>query len=145
MNNNHCGRWINRSHCFLLECLVADKCAFADYDREANAAFLEAVDKSTRRRPRILDDGGSVQRCEQCHPTGNDGEAVRIGDGQLSVSMVWAHNAFDKGVCRWVYICDECFRSMVTAANADKAWFDAWAYGIDINCPACRAELPTEA
>ena len=140
MNKADCGRWVNRSSCFMAECLVAYECQFSDYDKETNEAFFEAVEKSVSVRPRILDDDGRVQLCEQCN--GEDGKAVEIGIGSLTVSMVWAHNAFDSGVCRMVYICSTCFRAMVTAENANNAWFDAWTYGADKDCPACLAEIP---
>ena len=131
----YCARWFNSSACTvkLAECLIAEECAFAQYDAEANVAFLEAVHKTAFRRPRLLDFDGSVQICEQCNGPG----AVVIGVMSLSVERVWAHNAFDSGVCRPVYICDPCFRKVV---STDDAWFDASMYGLDLNCPACRAE-----
>ena len=123
----------------MAECLVAGKCQFADYENETNRAFFEAVDKSMP-HPRVLDDYGRVQLCEQCN--GDDGKAVEIWVESVSVSKVWAHDAFGSGVCRMVYICQTCFLAMVTAESSDDAWFDAWSYGLHEDCPACRSELP---
>ena len=142
MNQQLCPRWFNRnvSDCSLAECLVAGACDFADFDKFTNIAFGKAMESELQsHRPRILDADGGVQMCEQCND--EDGKAVIIGDGSLSVSRVWAHNAFNSGICRLVYICDVCLSSIRTAENAANAWFDAHSYGIDEKCPTCRAQM----
>ena len=133
----YCGRWFNTAACNLnlAECLLADECAFVQYDAEANVAFLEAVEK-TNLRPRLLDFDGSVQICEQCNGNG----AVVIGVMSLVVKRIWAHNAFDSGVCRGVYTCDACCKKIVSAD--DSSFFDTSMYELNLNCPACRAEMP---
>ena len=142
MSNSYCERWMNRSACFLAECLFHEECAFTKWDDETNEAFQEAIEKSGLIRPRILGNDGGCQLCEQCNR--DDGKAIEIGVDRLEVNMVWTHNAFNSGICRWVYICEVCFEAMVTAENADKAWFefDAWSYGLEPDCPSCCAELP---
>ena len=110
MTDAYCGRWLQRSACHLAECLVACECRFSSYDQESNDAFNEAMRKSMPNRPRLLDDDGGIQLCEQCN--NDDGRAIEIGEGNIRVSRVWAHNAFDSGVCRWVYMCQVCWYAL---------------------------------
>jgi len=140
MTNNICSRWVSRSACLLVECKIADSCRYWEFDDETNEAFLEAIDKTTRARPRLLHPDGEIQFCEQCN--GTDGKAVKIGIGTISVSMIWAHNAWDSGICRLVYICDSCFRKISADETTDSHWLDARMYGLDPDCAACRAECP---
>ena len=142
MTHAICGRWLRRSDCLLAECLVAGECRFGAYDQESNDAFDEALRKSVSKRPRLLDDDGGIHLCEQCN--NDDGRAIEIGAGSLRVSRVWAHNAFDSGVCRWVYICQACFWAIQLAAvQGVEPWFGPWheMYGVREDCAACRAEL----
>ena len=80
MTDDHCGRWIRRSACRLAECLVAGECLFRVYDQETNDAFNDAFNEAlgkSKRRPRLLDDDGRIQLCEQCN--NDDGKAVEVG------------------------------------------------------------------
>ena len=143
MTDAFCARWINRSACRLAECLVAGECGFSSFDQETNDALEEALEKSMR-RPRLLDDDGRVQLCEQCN--NDDGKAVEIGAGEIRVSKIWAHNAFGFGVCRLVYICDTCFWAIQGEVyQGIEAWFGPWheMYGVHEDCAACRAEMKT--
>ena len=132
---------MQRSACLLAECLVADECQFRAYDQESNDAFDEALEKS-KRRPRLLDDDGRIQLCEQCN--NDDGKAIEIGINSIRVSRVWAHNAFGSGICRLVYICQACFWAIqLEAVQGIEPWFGTSheMYGVHENCAACRAEL----
>ena len=143
MTDAFCARWINRSACHLAECLVAGECRFSSFDQETNDALEEALEKSTR-RPRLLDDDGGIQLCEQCN--NDDGKAVEVGVGEIQVSRIGAHNAFGSGVCRWVYICQACWWALQgEAVQGIEAWFGLWheMYGVHEDCAACRAELRT--
>ena len=147
MTDDHCGRWIRRSACRLAECLVAGECLFRVYDQETNDAFNEAFNEAlgkSRRRPRLLDDDGRIQLCEQCN--NDDGKAVEVGIDGIRVSRVWAHNAFDSGVCRWVYFCQACFWELQRGVyQGIEPWF-GWSherFGIYEDCAACRAEPRT--
>lgn len=141
MSNRACSRWVSSKACLLVECKIADSCRYWEFDDETNEAFLEAIDKTMMSlRPRLLHQDGEIQFCEQCN--GTDGKAVEIGIGTVSVRMLWAHNAWDSGICRMVYICDSCFREILADETADSHWFDAAMYGIDPECAACQAELP---
>ncbi len=144
MPDTYCGRWMQRSACILAECLFDGQCAFNDFEPETNAAFNEALDKSKPPRPRLLDDDGSIQLCEQCN--NDDGKAIEIGTDGIRVYRVWAHNAFDSGVCRWVYMCHACFWVIQEDAYGGKEpWFGPGheMYGVHEDCTACRAELRT--
>ena len=141
MTEAYCERWIRRSACLLAECLVAGECRFSAFDQESNDAFLEAMEKS-RHRPRLLDDDGRIQLCEQCN--NDDGKAIEIGIGSISVSSVWAHDAFGSGVCRLVYMCQACWQALLLEVfQGIESWFGPWheMYGIHEDCAACRAEL----
>ena len=143
MTDAYYGRWIRRSACILAECLVAGECRFSTYEQESNDAFNEAVEKS-RHRPRLLDDDGRIQLCEQCN--NDDGKAIEIGLDGIGMSRVWAHNAFDSGVCRWVYICQACWRALqLEIYQGIEPWY-GWSherFRIHEDCAACRAELGT--
>ena len=144
MTNTYCGRWIQRSACFLAECLVAGECRFTAYDQESNDAFDEALRKSLPKRPRLLDDDGRIQLCELCN--NDDGKAIEIGAGDISVSRVWAHNAFDSGVCRLVYMCQACWRALMQKVTEGiEPWFGPGheMFGVYDDCAACSAELRT--
>lgn len=145
MTDSYCGRWRRRSDCPLAECLAAGKCRFGAYDQESNDAFDEALRKSMSKRPRLLDDDGSIQICEQCN--NDNGKAVEAGAEGIRVSTVWAHNAFDSGVCRWVYLCQACWWAVQQDVYGGiEPWF-GWnqgRFGTHESCAACRAELRTE-
>ena len=141
MADTYCGRWKQRSDCRLAECLVAGKCRFSAYDQESNDAFDEALRKSIP-KTRLLDDDGGIQLCEQCN--NDDGKAIEIGIDGIRVSRVWAHNAFDSGVCRFVYFCQACWWALQGEIyQGIEPWF-GWSherFGINEDCAACRAEL----
>ena len=143
MTRANCGRWIRRSACLLAECMVAGECLFNSLDQESNDAFNEALEKS-KRRPRLLDNDGGIQLCEQCN--NDDGKAIEIGVDGIRVSQVWAHNAFDSGVCRLVYFCQACWWALQKEVyQGIEPWY-GWShgrFGIDEDCAACRAELGT--
>ena len=142
MTDRECSRWVSRSACFLIECRIGESCTYWQFDDEANEAFQEAIDKHmSMGLPRLLDADGSLQRCEQCE--NQDGRAILIGPDTISVTRVWAHDAFGRGVCRHVYLCDVCRRSIVhPTASQPEPWFDVSMYGLDPECAACRAEYP---
>ena len=102
MSNSYCERWMNRSACFLAECLFHGACAFTRWDDETNEAFQETIEKSLNIRTRFLGKDGSLQFCEQCN--GDDGKAVDVGVGRLAAKRVLTHKALNSGICRWVYI-----------------------------------------
>ena len=144
MADAFCGRWIQRSACLLAECLVASECRFSSYDPESNDAFDEALRKSMPNRPRLLDDDGRIQLCEQCN--NDDGKAIEVGIDGIRVSQVWAHNAFDSGVCRLVYICQACWWALQQEVyQGIEPWY-GWSherFGIYEDCAACGAEMET--
>ena len=145
-SDNLCGRFFRRpgwAGCYwgLAECLLAGKCAFTDFDDETNKAFAEALESTKRMHcPRILDQDGGVQMCEQCNNA--DGKAVEVrGDGSLSVNRVWAHKPpFGAACCRYVYVCNTCSQAIIQAR--EEPWFDRSWYGVDPNRPVCRPALP---
>jgi hypothetical protein len=143
MTDAYCGRAMQHSPCFLAECRVAGECRFSSFDSESNDAFNEALDKSMP-RPRLLDDDGGIQLCEQCNS--DDGKAVEIGIDGIRTSRVWAHNAFDSGVCRWVFICHVCWWAVqMEVYQGIEPWF-GWSqerFSRHQACAACRAEAGT--
>ena len=142
MTNRECTRWVSRSACLLIECKIAESCKYWQFDDETNEALREAASKHMNMgRPRLLDADGSLQRCEQCE--NQDGMSVVIGAHSISVTRVWAHNAFGQGVCRQVYLCEVCRQSILRhLAGQAEPWFDVATYGPDPECAACRAEYP---
>ena len=142
MTDRECSRWVSRSACFLIECKIAESCTYWQYDEETNEALQEAINKHmSMGRPRLLDADGSLQGCEQCES--QDGRSIVIGPDTISVTKAWAHNAFGKGVCRQVYLCEVCCHSIRRhAAGQSEPWFDVSAYGLDPECAACQAEYP---
>ena len=127
---------------------MAGVCAFPFPSDEAiDRAFNEALESHKRsRRPRILDEDGRIQMCEQCN--NDDGKAVEIEANSLSVSRVWAHKPFGGETCRLVYVCDACcFTRLEQECSIPppkkEAWFDTAVYGADPDCSQCEAKLLT--
>ena len=137
-----CDRFPPSKTCSLAECAVEGQCAFPLFATpNTDDAFEEALKFSVwGSRPSVIDEAGALRFCEQCN--GEDGKAVTmefVGDGPaLSTTTVWAHNPFNTGVCRWVYMCESC----LTALKEGDAWFDITMYQPHPECLSCRNHTP---